>query len=123
MSCNRILKPEFTKKQISDCGKCKHASARVAWCGLFGVHIIEHGTIITPQYPSIPKMAGSLVKSTGKHIASGFKKRTDLEVDRIMEICKACDHFNSDAVRCYKCGCNMKHKIPWQTTHCSIGKW
>ena len=48
-SCNRIIKPDFTKEQIEECSKCKHASAKVLWCGLFGVWIQEHGIIIVPD--------------------------------------------------------------------------
>lgn len=125
MACNRITKPEFTKAQIAECGKCKHASARVAWCGLFGVHIIEAGTIVMPKrkYPSMAKMAGTFVKSTGKQIFSGNPKRSSSEIKRIIAICRDCDYFNQEKQRCYKCGCKMNRKIPWRTTVCNIGKW
>ena len=125
MSCNRIIKPEFTKEQIIECGKCKYASAKVAWCGLFGVRIVEIGKIIIPnqKYPSMVNMAGTFAKSTVKQVVAGNPKRSDEETARIILICESCEHYNKKTMRCYKCGCRMKRKIPWLTTNCPIGKW
>jgi len=47
MFCNKITIPEFTKEQIAECQKCKHASAKKAWCCHFGVWIRKGGRIIT----------------------------------------------------------------------------
>jgi len=68
-------------------------------------------------------MAGSLAKAAGKQILAGNPKRSEDEIKRIMAICKSCEFYVSDTRRCLKCGCYMRKKIPWETTHCMIGKW
>lgn len=122
MTCNRIIKPDFTKKQIAECGKCKHASARVLWCGLFGVHIQEHGKIIVPK----KTMAKNFIKAGAKHVASGFKTRTNAEQEKIIAICKTCDEFiekTKVGPRCKVCGCCIGIKKRWATSICPKGKW
>jgi len=117
MLCNRITKPKkFSKKQIAECEKCKHISGKKIWCCLFGVYI-------KPQYPSIIKQAKNFGKAAIKQAVKGNPKRSDEETARIILICEGCDYYIKDKMRCIKCGCRMQNKIPWQTTHCKIGKW
>jgi len=126
VTCNRITKPEFTKEQIAECGKCKHASARVKWCGLFGDWIGEQKIIVPSkkiQYPSMPTMGKNFAKEGIKHIAGGMKKRSDEEYKKCMAICDICEWFVKDKVRCQKCGCKMQVKARWVTAHCPINKW
>lgn len=129
-TCNDITPPEFIKKQIAECQKCKHASAKKVWCCKFGVPIIEKGKILTPdrkiRYPKLQTMAGSFVKDTGKYIASGFKTRTKEEQQKCIDICKKCEFFVPETKvgpRCTKCGCCMSLKKRWSTSHCKLGKW
>ncbi len=51
MTCNKITKPEFTKEQIEECktSRCKWASGKKKYCGLFGVPIQKQGKIIVPD--------------------------------------------------------------------------
>ena len=127
MTCNKITKPEFTKEQIIECGKCKHASAKVKWCGLFGDWIGEHSRIIVPdkkiKYPSIATMGKSFIKAGAKHIASGMKERSEEEIKRILTICESCEEYVKKTGRCKVCGCGMKRKIKWSTTNCKLRKW
>ena len=130
MSCNKIIKPEFTKQQIEECMQCKHASKKKIWCCLFGVPIVESGKIITPdkeiKYPSLSKMGMNFAKATGKHIASGFKKRSKEEQEFIKRLCQKCIEFVSVTKlgpRCKKCGCCISLKARWATANCPIGEW
>ena len=120
MLCNRTTKPKFTKMQIAECYKCKHASGKKIWCCLLGVQIIEQGKVLTP---SKTKMAGSFAKAVGKHIASGMKNRSEAEIKKVMDICFACEYFVKEKQRCLKCGCKMNIKSRWATSHCAIEKW
>lgn len=125
MACNKITKPDFTKKQISECDKCKHLSRRKIWCGLFGVFIREpeKQKII---YPSLPKMGMNLAKATGRHIADGMKKRSDEEVAKLVLICETCDDYiikTRIGSRCRMCGCKLSVKLLWASAHCPVGKW
>ena len=126
MTCNKIIQPEYTKAQIKECQSCKHASGKKVWCCLFGCNIGEQRIITPPkkiQYPSMPKMAGNLLKETGRHIAGGMKKRSDAEIARVMAICGGCELYVKDKQRCQKCGCKINIKGPWASAHCPIGKW
>ncbi len=132
MTCNKIIKPEFTKEQIEECGKCRWASGKKRYCcnPLIGCWIGEHSRIIVPdkkiKYPSMTTMGKNFVKAGVKHIASGMEKRSEEEQERLKAICKECGFFvikTKIGPRCKKCGCNMNIKIRWATTHCPIGKW
>ncbi|KKM21304.1 hypothetical protein LCGC14_1636770 [marine sediment metagenome] len=130
MLCNKITKPEFTKEQIAECRQCKHASKKKIWCCLFGVSIIETGKIITPdrkiKYPSLPRMGMNFAKATGKHIASGFKKRSKQEQELVKTICQKCSEYVLETKigpRCKKCGCCVSLKKRWATSRCPLGKW
>lgn len=39
------------------------------------------------------------------------------------DLCKACDHFNSEKIKCNECGCNLIHKITDSLESCPIRKW
>ena len=125
MDCLTI--PKFDREQIAICEKCKHISGKKIWCCKWGIAIKEKSII---QYPSKLKMAGNLVKATGKHIKSGFKKRSDTEQLKCIEICQKCEFYKEDAKiagiktpRCTKCGCCSKVKTRWVSSNCPIGKW
>ena len=140
MSCNKIKKPVFTKEQIAECEKCRHASKRKTWCcnPLIGCSIIEAGKVLTPQkkkillpnrkvkYPSIGSMGKSLIKGVAKHARSGFKNRSEAEQRRCQEICLKCDDYDLTSrlgPRCKVCGCNMKVKTRWASANCPKNKW
>ena len=40
-----------------------------------------------------------------------------------MEICRGCDRFDAEAVRCKECGCSMTLKTHLATADCPLGKW
>lgn len=76
--------------------------------------------------PPITTMAKTLAVETAKHAASGFKNRTQDEIDRITKLCQSCENvFHDDKLgtRCRLCGCNMTLKIKWTTARCPVEKW
>ncbi|HUW18379.1 MAG TPA: hypothetical protein VMW16_03675 [Sedimentisphaerales bacterium] len=106
------------------------ASARVRWCGHFGVWIQEQGKIITPPenivYPSMLRMAGSFAMAAARHVASGFRNRTPAEQAQCRAICEACPYYVRDSKlgpRCRKCGCCVSLARRWATKRCPEGKW
>ena len=126
MLCDRIIKPDFTKEQIEECGQCKHPSAKIRWCGLFACKIQEAGKIILPadkkvQYPSAVTMAKNFVKATAKQIASGLKTRSEQEQKKCQEICVGCDKYVAKTrigPRCRLCGCCTGLAKRWKSKHC-----
>ena len=50
--------------------------------------------------------------------------RSDKDLyDERMAICKLCEHFNSKAQKCKKCGCFMRLKTTLLAAKCPVGKW
>lgn len=70
---------------------------------------------------SLSDKAKSFTKAAVKHVASGLKTREKKEIRNIIAICQECEFYTGK--RCRKCGCNMKKKIQWATTHCPMDKW
>lgn len=120
--------PVFNKEQIAKCKGCKHASAKIKWCGLHGIWI-DKPEIIKPTreltLPSKTQMAKNFTGSATKHIKSGMKQRSNKEQLKCRLICEsnACGFYIEEKNRCVKCGCYLKAAIKWATKHCPIKKW
>ena len=76
------------------------------------------------------KMAKRWVVALLKWRKAGYPTRTQKEVDRIVDVCKAneCGEYTNG--RCKRCGCCVSHsKIPiinksrLSTESCPVGKW
>jgi hypothetical protein len=39
------------------------------------------------------------------------------------DLCKACEHFNSEKIKCNECGCNLITKIMDSLESCPVSKW
>ena len=75
-----------------------------------------------PEMPSVSDQAKGLVKSTAKHVRSGFKVVDSEIFNRRKDMCNNCE-FLTTSKRCSKCGCFMKVKARWETSKCPIGLW
>jgi len=75
------------------------------------------------QLPPLHEQALSLGKAVVKQTLAGNPTRTGEELERVKKICNECEFFNSEQVRCIKCGCYMNVKQRWATSHCKLGKW
>lgn len=83
-----------------------------------------------PPLPSLSRMAGQAMR-TGLAVAvhaatTGEVTASEDEQARRWSICRACDHYRVDDVRCGKvdgCGCWLKRKVPLIAASCPIGKW
>jgi len=124
MPCNKKTIPEFTKKQIEECKKCKHISKKEIWCCLFGVWVKEKGRIITPsrkiiQPPTLSQMAVHFAKAMAKWAKKGFKTVGKEMYFRRRLICIDC----TSKRRCPKCGCSLWAKAALASEECPEGKW
>lgn len=74
-------------------------------------------------YPSVQDQVKSALAAGLSFAASGFKLVDQVEHDRRMAICHACEFHDATKGRCVKCGCvdTLKARIPSQA--CPIGKW
>jgi hypothetical protein len=68
-------------------------------------------------------MAGRFTKSAFNHAKDGFKKVDEETFNQRLEICKSCEFFNSESIRCGKCGCFLNIKASWNSEKCPIDKW
>lgn len=132
-----IAKPEFTKAQIADCRQCKHASAKIKWCGKHACWIgDEQPKIITPgkdiKLPSMLRMGATFSAETAKYLAAGAPNRPESEQARLKSICQSCKQPSGKPMlfmdpkkgpRCRKCGCCTSLATLWATKHCPLGKW
>ena len=81
-----------------------------------------------PQIPSLASRTISYSKDVAGFIASGFKTRTDEEVDIIWNICKKCESLvDGICVECWcpisKDGVPMRNKLKMANTRCGKGLW
>lgn len=72
--------------------------------------------------PSIFTQIKSFTKAVIKWAASGFSTSKRLQKKRMI-ICRACDDFNSEEVRCMDCGCKLLYKTLMRTESCPQNKW
>jgi hypothetical protein len=77
------------------------------------------------ERPLPPKldMARNALKAAGQALMSGFKKVSDEEQARRLEICEGCEFFRQSDKRCSKCGCQLNWKSRLASWHCPIEKW
>lgn len=76
-----------------------------------------------PAYPSLGTMAVNAARAAAGFVASGFAIASEEEQARRLAVCRECEYFRPEHVRCAKCSCfiNLKKRI--QSSHCPIGKW
>jgi hypothetical protein len=79
------------------------------------------------QYPSIPDQAKNIVNLVQDAITDVLKGNqlfaTDEEQTRRMEICKQCEFYSEEDVRCRQCGCFLKQKTSLTASKCPLNKW
>lgn len=75
-------------------------------------------------HPNIIANATGAAFRLAKATMKGEKVRaSQSEIDRRMAICKTCEHFVDNPMKCRKCGCFLNLKTRLETEHCPIGKW
>lgn len=79
------------------------------------------------ETPDLKDMAKSATKSMVNWASSGFKIAPKEVYDQRLNECKACPHWDSEALantgRCKVCGCSTVAKLRLATEKCPIGKW
>lgn len=105
-------------KLTAACKQCKHASATLKWCGLFGVSLDP-----VLVYPPKMEQAKGFIKTAGKVIRGGFKIRSQQAQAKIKDICIICEYRDPANGRCSQCGCGLDRAIKFADKHCPNGKW
>ena len=76
------------------------------------------------EYPSFLQQGQNLINSI-KQIATSNQPLTvsDEIKEQRMTICRACDEYDADQVRCRKCGCFLLIKTSFSVDSCPLQKW
>jgi len=128
--CGGIRPVEFDRAARAKCQSCPWLSGKKTWCGFHGVWIVKRNRPIIrkpeTQKPGLITMGKSFAKAGLKHLASGLKKRSRREQERVIKICAGCEYYQATSrigPRCRKCGCKIQLKLTWATAHCPLGLW
>ena len=76
-----------------------------------------------PDYPSLATQVGNAIGAAVSFVASGFKVADQAEVDRRLAICRECEQFDAERVRCRACGCCVNFKSLVESQACPLKKW
>ena len=79
-----------------------------------------------PVYPPTSRMIKGLLREAVRYAKSGFKTRTQEEMEEVIAICEQCDFYvlvTRFGPRCSRCGCHMNIKRWWITSYCPKEKW
>lgn len=85
------------------------------------------GPVPLPDYQPPPwyQQAASFVTSAAQFMAGGFMLATPEEQAYRMGICRGCEWFDAEKVKCNKCGCDLAIKTTWTSERCPLEppKW
>ena len=76
------------------------------------------------EYPSLPDQAKNLVHFASNVITSKESLFTTDEVKaQRLHICKSCEHYDAQQIRCKSCGCFLLAKASFTFDSCPLHKW
>lgn len=79
------------------------------------------------QYPSLPEQGKNLASfafEIVKKALQGESLLVSAEVkEQRMEICRGCDQYDPEQIRCINCGCMLEYKTGFALDSCPLGKW
>lgn len=79
------------------------------------------------DYPTIMEMVNSFSGDMVQWAAAKFARSTRAEINQRLDICRACDYMDKEALhgsgRCKKCGCSIWAKVRLKSSKCPVGKW
>lgn len=79
------------------------------------------------HYPSFLKQGKNLAEFSFEliknAIETGALHVSDEVKNQRLEICRACDKYDPEQIRCIECGCFLEHKAGFSLDSCPLGKW
>jgi len=82
------------------------------------------------KLPSLRKRIENYAHAFKEWCETGFRTRTDEEVQEIWKICQQCEDYDPSTQCCKDCGCPIaingipiKNKLKMANTHCGKGLW
>lgn len=82
---------------------------------------------MTSEYPSLPEQGKNLASFAFDIVKKALQSEALLVSDEIkenrMQICRECDHYDSEQIRCKECGCMLEYKTRFSLDSCPLKKW
>jgi len=79
------------------------------------------------KYPSLLQQGKNLAEFSFELIKNavqtGALEVSDEVKKQRLDICRGCNKYDSDQVRCIECGCFLESKASFALNSCPIGKW
>ena len=79
------------------------------------------------EYPSLPEQGANLSKFIFEIIKKSVRGDALLVSEEVqaerMEICRTCEYFDPQQVRCRHCGCWLEQKTKYALDSCPLEKW
>lgn len=79
------------------------------------------------NYPSLLKQGKNLAEFSFELIKNAMKTGAlhvseEIKSQRL-EICRNCEKYDAEQIRCIECGCFLESKTSFSLDSCPIGKW
>ena len=82
---------------------------------------------MTSKYPSLPEQGKNFASFTfdliKNALQTGALHVSDEVKNQRLEICRKCEKYDSEQVRCIECGCFLEHKTAFSIDSCPLEKW
>ena len=79
------------------------------------------------NYPSLLQQGKNLAEFSFEliknAIQTGALEVSDEIKNQRLEICKTCEKYDAQQVRCIECGCFLEAKTSFALNSCPLGKW
>ena len=76
------------------------------------------------DYPSLAEQAKNLINFTSQVVTNkGPLYATDEIKQQRLTICKSCEHYDAQQIRCKSCGCFLLTKASFALDSCPLHKW
>jgi hypothetical protein len=79
------------------------------------------------NYPSLVQQGKNLAEFSFELIknalATGALHVSDEVKNQRLEICRKCEKYDSEQVRCIECGCFLEYKAQFSLDSCPLEKW
>jgi len=80
-----------------------------------------------PEFPSLPQMAGNMAGTITDVVKTAIQTGNIFASEEMakirLDICKACEFFDTNSARCNQCGCFMTTKVKVIAAFCPKNKW
>lgn len=119
--CRFRLQGPYGKKFVHICDNC----------GRRHISKYDNPGLITRKCvgPGVIKKTTNFTQSSFKYVKAGRPRRTDEEIDKILDICHNCPTKRFNGKICTRCGCPINrerkwlNKLKWGTERCPDGHW